>query len=267
VEPFRIAALGSSSQGGNTYLVEHCSGTRLLVDCGVRLRRTVRALDELAVDPKTLGAILLTHEHQDHVCALKLKHPLPAHYGIPVYATRGTWYGLRRQVGPLHTSLRRVIPVGQLTIVAGLQVFAFATSHDVSESVGYVISDGVHRVGIATDLGCAGAETVECLRGCEYLVVESNHDVQLLEQSARPYFLKQRILGDRGHLSNNQAANLLAQLVVRSTRLVALAHLSVECNTPGKALSTVSSRLRGTAFNGCLVAARRLGSSGWLETL
>ena len=161
--------------------------------------------------------------------------------------------------------LSRTITVNQVVVLGGLQIRAFSTSHDVSEPVGYVISDGRHRVGIATDLGCVTPQVVASLRGCDYLITESNHDVEMLLKSGRPEFLIQRILGDRGHLSNDQAARLLATLVAPNTRLVALAHLSVECNAPEKALAAVRNRLRRTDFQGALVAAHRLEPSGWLR--
>lgn len=250
---FRVASLASSSQFGNAFLIEGPLGTRILVDCGVRLRRTLAALSALDVEPSSIDAIFLTHEHQDHVQALQIRVPFAQRYGIPVYAPPGVWAALAGRVGHLEPPLQRLVTTGKGIQVGELQVSSFVKPHDAAEPVGYMVGAGGARCCVVTDLGGVPEDMLRTLRGSEYFIFESNHDPGMQRASGRPHSLIARILGPEGHLSNEQAATALARLATKDTRLVMLAHLSTECNTPALAFTTTQRTLSKHAYGGELV--------------
>lgn len=225
----------------------------------------------LGVNPASLDAIFLSHEHNDHIRALTVKHPFSQRHGVPVYAPARFWRTTAPRLGPMEPRWCRTIEPGQTVTVgdrgdrpgrsgaAPLRVTAFAKSHDATDPVSFALSSAGERLGVVTDLGRADPDAdaglFSLLRGCEHLIFESNHDENLERASGRPAHLIARVLGPRGHLSNNQAGRALARLVTGATRSVVLAHLSLECNTPALALETVRGHLRGTAFAGRLTAA------------
>ena len=264
----RYTSLASSSAYGNAYLVEG-GGTRLLIDCGARQRRLVADLARLGVDPATLDAVLLTHEHADHTYGLGLRRPLAAGHGVPLYAHPDVW----RHCAAAQNYLERaglslsdelyLRPGAHLTIGA-MTVIPFRTPHDAVCSLGFVIACGHQRLGLATDLGHVSAEVADNLCGCTHLVIESNHDRRLELDSGRPWPLVQRVLGANGHLSNRQTADALADLVGGMTRSILLAHLSLDCNRPELALTAAGGRLRASGWRGSLWAAPAGTPSGWL---
>lgn len=268
----RFCSLASSSQYGNAYYIEVPGRARVLVDCGLSLRRLEAALAALGVDPSSVDAVFLTHEHADHVRALTIRVPFAQRYRIPVYAPSALWRAIGHRIGPLDTGLRRTIEPRATVFVGGpdgggesgsggaaLAVTAFPKSHDAADPVGFVLSTPAERLGIVTDLGradpAADAPLFGLLREAEHLVFESNHDTAMQQASNRPPQLKARVLGARGHLSNEQAGRALARLVSAATRTILLAHLSLDCNTPELAVRTVKGFLRGGAFAGRLTAA------------
>lgn len=259
-ERIRFCSLASSSTHGNAYLVEAVgeagdARARILIDCGLPLRRLEAALAGLGVDPRTLDGVFLTHEHHDHIAALRPRLPFPQRHRVPVYATAAGWRALHGRIGPLDERLRRVIAPGGAVPVGPMTVSALPKRHDAADPVGFLVSTARARLGVVTDLGTVDADLLAALRGAEYLVFESNHDVGMQRASERPPELKRRVLSDVGHLSNDQAAAALAHLVTAATRVVLLAHLSEECNRPDLARRAVASRLAGGAFRGTLDVA------------
>ena len=234
----------ASGSSGNCLLVRG-GGSQVLVDAGISCRRIVGALRELGVDPRALDGVLITHEHSDHIAGLVT---LTKQYRLPVYASRGTGWELCRRIAFLEDLLRPFEP-GEKFRAGELEAVSFPTSHDAAQSVGYVLSHGEKRAAVATDLGYVTPEVERAVRGADLLVCEANHDVEWLKAGPYPYPLKARILGDRGHLSNEAGAELAWTAVEGGARTVVLAHLSHENNTPRRALDVVGGVLsrRGAA--------------------
>jgi len=223
----QLTPLFSGSGGNSTYIGG--AGGGILVDAGVSARRLGAALCGMGVDPRRVGAVFVTHEHIDHVRGLRV---LCERHQIPVFATEGTLRALERQ--ELLTGKMQVaaMPAGGLE-VGGLLVRCFRTSHDADEPCGFACeAEGGEKFAVATDTGVLTGETRQALLGCDTVVLESNHEVTMLQNGPYPYFLKRRILSDRGHLSNAACADFLSQLLRRGTGRFYLAHLSRENNTP-----------------------------------
>ena len=234
-----LHTLASGSEG-NSLLVS-ADDTHLLVDAGISARRIKQSLALLGLTPDDLSAILISHEHTDHTAGLAtlLKHHL-----IPLYATGGTAFYLRPRLPQLDSCLHLVSPDSSFS-VGPAQVTVFATSHDAGESVDYRVDCGGDAVGILTDTGFVPEPAAAALTGVDLLVLESNHDVEWLRSGPYPFSLKQRILGQRGHLSNEDAAAFARRMAECGTRCIILAHLSRENNTPQLAEYTVGRARHG----------------------
>ena len=228
----------ASGSSGNCALV-CCGGTRLLLDAGISARRITTALKGLGVDPASLGGVLVTHEHSDHISGLAT---LTKQLGLPVYATAPTLRQLCYRIPFLECLCRDFAP-GDGFPVGELWVTSFPTSHDAACSVGYTLAGDGSKLASATDLGRLTPEVLNAVRGCDLLVCESNHDVDWVRSGPYPYYLKERILGDRGHLSNEMGAELAALAAESGARAVVLAHLSSENNTPARARDVAARRL------------------------
>ncbi|MBQ5970585.1 MAG: MBL fold metallo-hydrolase [Clostridia bacterium] len=230
----RFCSLFSSSSGNATFVGSASGG--VLIDAGVSAKRIRTALTDRSIDPKSIRAILVTHEHSDHISGLRV---LASGLGVPVYATPGTLDALAESdvlngKFPVHALERG----GDVT-VGDLLVHAFETPHDSSESCGFVITlPDEQKVAIATDIGHVTNEIMRNLLGCSLVMLESNHDVGMLQNGPYPYFLKRRILSDVGHLSNEACADVAVQLVEHGTTRLFLGHLSAENNIPALAYQT-----------------------------
>ncbi len=238
----RFCSISSSSVYGNCYFIESPGGLRILVDCGVGLRRLERHLSGIGVLPDSISALFITHDHRDHTAGLELRRPFAQRYRIPVYATRGFW---RRWGGGdrIDDYLRRTVIPGKPVDVGDCAVTAFLKPHDAVEPVGYSLRCGGRMLSVVTDLGCVPPEVEDSVRDSTHLIFESNHDRDMELRSGRPPALVHRVLSDVGHLSNDQAARALARVVTHDTRLVLLSHLSIDCNRPDLALRAAGSAL------------------------
>lgn len=232
---FTTIASGSS---GNAALVS-CGGTHILLDAGVSARRITTGLGALGVAPEELTAILITHEHTDHIAGLQV---LTKKLRRPILSSAPTCRQICYKV-PFVDDLVRCQEPGTGVQVGSLWVESFSTPHDAAGSVGYSISGEGGRLVLCTDLGYVTEEVRCAAAGCDLLVCEANHDEDWVRSGPSPYYLKQRILGDRGHLSNEAGAELAAFAVANGAKAVALAHLSFENNTPGRARNVVAQRL------------------------
>lgn len=234
----------ASGSSGNSLLVTD-GRTHVLVDAGISCRRICTGLKELGVEPKELAGVLITHEHSDHISGLTT---LTKQLRLPVYASPGTGRQLCYRIAFLEELLRPVAP-GESFSIGGLDIESFPTSHDAAESVGYALSAGGRKAAVATDLGYVTEAVLRGIRGADLLVAEANHDVEWVQSGPYPYHLKARILGDRGHLSNEAGAELAWTAVEGGARTVVLAHLSHENNTPARAHEVVRGVLerRGAA--------------------
>lgn len=229
----------ASGSSGNAAVVT-VGGTHVLLDAGISCRRITTALKELGIPPEKLSAVLITHEHTDHISGLAT---LTKHLRLPVYAAAPTLRQLCYRIPFLEDLCRPVTP-GEGVEIGGIWAEAFATSHDAAASVGYTLTGNGHKMALATDLGYVSQGVLDAVAGAELVICETNHDEDWLRTGPYPYYLKQRVLGDRGHLSNEAGAELAAFAVEQGARSVLLAHLSNENNTPAHALEVVRRRMR-----------------------
>lgn len=232
----RFALLGSGSQG-NALVVE-AAGTRLLLDCGFSSAETVRRLARLGLAPEDLDGILVTHEHDDHIGGVAR---LARKYRLPVWATPGTLRGLRGLFDDLE-SLYFIEGYAPFC-VGGIEITPFPVPHDAREPAQYVFGDGARRLGVLTDTGDVTPLMTRMLSGCDGLVLECNHCLDLLSGSDYPHALKQRIAGRNGHLDNASAAALLARLDVSRLKHLVAAHLSEANNRPDLARGALAAAL------------------------
>jgi phosphoribosyl 1,2-cyclic phosphodiesterase len=223
----RLCVLSSGS-AGNCLWVE-AGGTRALIDAGLPLRETARRCARAGISLRDVTDVFLTHEHADHSHGAGI---LGRRLGVRVHATRGTMRMLR---DPPPEELRFVLRAGVPVQCGGLRVIPVAVPHDAYEPVAYVLEDGPVRAAIVTDLGCAPPAVVRALQNLDALILEMNHDLRMLLEGPYPWSLKQRVRGDRGHLSNAQGAQLLAQVLHPGLRHLVLAHLSEHNNTQARA--------------------------------
>lgn len=233
----RVTVLASGSSG-NVTLVEGSRGC-LLIDMGLSEREASRRLRAVGVEPRGLEALIVSHEHGDHVRGAPL---FSRRHGVPIYTTAAT----AAAAGLDLQDLAALVPIeaGRPFMVAGMRVHPFSVPHDAADNVGYVVEEEGSRLGYATDLGYPSAVASERLRGCGVLVVEANHDLAMLRSGPYPAHVKQRVMGRAGHLSNEQAAELLSQSVTPLTRTVFLAHLSERNNDGRLALQAGRGALR-----------------------
>ncbi len=253
----RLRSLGSGSSG-NATLVE-ASGLRkrrLLVDCGLGPRVLQARLALAGLELDDLDAMLITHEHHDHIAHA---HRIATRHHIPIWMSEGTW----RAAGECnYGELLSLCADGQPIDLGEMQIMPFSVPHDAREPLQLHCTDGQHQLGILTDLGHVPASVTQRLVDCQILLLECNHDLDLLEQSTYPEFLKRRIAGDRGHLSNAQAASLAATLQRGQLQHVVAAHLSRTSNRPELALQALQEALLGSTQVSVADAA---GASAWIS--
>ena len=243
----RIKTLASGSSGNCTVIVSGSSV--ILIDAGISARRIEDGLKESGITPDRVSAILVTHEHIDHVAGLKV---LLKHWQIPVYASRGTIRSYLHSAGPgVDPALFHEVSAEKPFQAGAFSVSAFPLSHDAAEPFAYRVFDGKKSAALMTDLGYYTDEHAAFLKGVNALILEANHDVRMLETGSYPYVLKRRILSDFGHLSNENAGQLLLKVLHPGLELCLLAHLSEENNLPELALLSVKTEidLSGTGIS------------------
>ena len=235
----RFASIGSGSEGNG--LVVEAGTTRILIDCGFGVRDTAIRLARIGVAPSSLSAIFVTHEHADHVGGVPA---FAARHGIPVWLTFGTL----TVIGERFEGMERIygFDSGDEIVIGDLAVRPFPVPHDAREPVQFVVTDGAFRLGVLTDLGMSTPCVEQSLSGCDALVLECNHDLDLLAGCDYPASLKQRIAGRFGHLHNGASAALLAALDTSRLQHILAAHLSKQNNTPDMARAALSAALACT---------------------
>lgn len=232
----RFCTIASGSSGNCTYV--GTDNTHILVDAGISGKRIEAGLKELDLSGRDLDAILVTHEHSDHISGLGV---MARKYGVPVYTTGGTADAILRSgvSGRLPEGVIHEFTEDEYFSIGDLNIKAFTIPHDAAQPVGFRIESASSSVGIATDLGKYTEYIVDNLTGLDALLLEANHDVNMLLVGKYPYLLKQRILGDRGHLSNENAGRLLCKVLHDDLKAVFLGHLSKENNYEALAYQTV----------------------------
>lgn len=254
----RFKSLGSGSSG-NATLVE-AGGPRpfrLLIDCGLGIRQLVYRIEKAGLQVQDIDAVFITHEHGDHIgCA----HALCLRYRIPIWMSRGTHAAIG---APDFEDLLHWAHDGETVALGGLQLNPFTVPHDAREPLQITCSDGSSKLGVLTDLGHATAHVMAHLMGCHALLLECNHDTELLARSAYPAFLKQRVGGPYGHLSNLAASEIARGVMHQGLRHVVAAHLSIQNNRPDLVKNMLAETLSGSV-NEIVVATPEDGCC-WLH--
>jgi phosphoribosyl 1,2-cyclic phosphodiesterase len=255
----RIGVLGSGS-GGNAVVVES-GAQRILIDAGFSARELARRMTALAFDPRSLAAVVITHEHIDHC---RGADRFARRFHLPVYATAGTLAGTA--LGEEAASRAETLRSGEVREVAGFQVEPFALPHDAREPVGLVVEDASGcRVGLVADCGSHSQLAWARLRDLDVLLLETNHDLEMLRSGPYPWPLKQRVAGRHGHLSNREAADGLPELIGDRLQWVVLYHLSKINNLPALAAAAVGEVLDREGCGACLAVSEQDRPLAWLE--
>lgn len=226
----RFCTLCSSSSGNSTYI--GTGGGGILIDAGTNAKRLVMAMESVNIVPESIRGIFITHEHNDHIGALRV---FANKYKVPVFASKGTLESLDR-AGHLKGDFESFVMSPDGVEVYGMEIKSFRTSHDSAESCGYTVTmPDERRISVVTDTGVITRDTVDKVTGSDLILLESNHDKNMLNSGPYPYYLKQRILSSEGHLSNDDCAKAACHFINTGTTRLVLGHLSRENNTPYKA--------------------------------
>ena len=232
----RLLSIASGSSGNSIYVGSN--NTHILVDVGISAKRIECGLKELELKGADIDAIFITHEHSDHIQGLGV---ISRKYGIPIYATAGTIDAVKRisALGKIDESLYNVVHYNEDYCIGDITISTIETSHDASEPVAYSFSENGKKAAVITDLGYYNDYIVEKLQNLDAIYLEANHDVRMLQLGRYPYMLKQRILGNKGHLSNETSGHLLNEILHDNMKKIILSHLSQENNLPELAYEAV----------------------------
>jgi len=222
----KIAVLASGSKGNVTYIEQ--GSTKILIDLGMPKKYVEDSLKELNVDPKDINAILISHTHSDHIKGLKA---FVKAYNTNIYITNKMLIDLEKDI-----PLENVNYFDNINIINGINVEIIKTSHDTADSVGFIVNDEMVYI---TDTGYLNKKYYSLLENKKAYLFESNHDIEMLMKGKYPYYLRQRVVGASGHLSNDDSASHLSKLIGDQTKLITLCHLSEENNTEEKAMKTL----------------------------
>lgn len=235
----KFCSLFSSSSGNSTYIGGSQGG--ILIDVGVSAKKTADALKNIGVDPNSIAAIFVTHEHTDHINGIRV---FAERHGIKVYSSEGTLAGMEEAGVITPKVCADVIPWEGME-AGGMFIRPFKTPHDSRESTGYtVVTPDGKRLAVATDIGRVTDTVMDNVFGCDLILLESNHDIGMLRNGPYPYFLKERILSNHGHLSNESCAETAVKLMESGTTRFVLGHLSKENNIPALAFETTRAAMR-----------------------
>ena len=232
----RFVSIASGSSGNCIYIGSE--ETHILIDAGISSKRIEAGLNELGVKPSELSGILVTHEHSDHIGGLGV---FSRRNEIPIYTTTGTYEGILRakNLGTMPEGLHREVVPDRRFSIGDLEILPFSIDHDAADPCAYRVDCGGTSAAVVTDLGNYSQYTLNHLRGLDAILLEANHDVHMLEAGPYPYYLKRRIMGNKGHLSNDSAGRLLGDILHDHFKKALLGHLSKENNYASLAYETV----------------------------
>ena len=228
--------LASGSKGNCIYF--GTKETKILIDAGISGMATKKKLEEIDVDLKEIQAIVISHEHTDHIDGLKT---LAFRYGIPVFANSDTAKGIYSTLGLCPQF--KIFTTGEKFTIGDIDIHPFSIQHDTADPVAFTLKANGFKIGICTDLGFPTTLVRSHLKECDYLMVEANHEPSMVHASSRPQIYKQRVLGRSGHLSNEECALLLSEVMGENLKHIHLAHLSQECNAEATALEVVKKKI------------------------
>lgn len=231
----KFCSLSSGSSGNCQYI--ETDSSKIIVDSGFSGKRTKELLNSIDVDPKDLDAILVTHEHLDHIKGVGV---LSRRYDLPIYANGQTWSGMETKIGDIKEKNIKIFSTEKFFDLKDLSIYPITTFHDANEPVGYILFYKGVKISIITDTGFISKNIVEKVKDSDLYFLESNHDEFMLKEGLYPWHLKRRILSSKGHLSNEDAGNTLTRLLKGEGEKVILAHLSKDNNVPELAMDTVT---------------------------
>ncbi len=243
----KFCPIASGSSGNSIYIgSDH---THILIDAGLSGKRIEKGLHELQIEGNKLDAIFITHEHSDHIKGAGI---LSRRFNIPIYATYGTWNVMKEQnmLGTVASENIRYVYSEENCYINDMCIRPYAIPHDASEPVGYNVFSGNCKITVATDIGHVTDTLKENIMDSDILLLESNHDVEMLKNGSYPYVLKKRIMGNYGHLSNETAGALLVEVLSKKLKHVFLGHLSQENNNPEIAYETVYNIINRSVLSG-----------------
>lgn len=257
---FEFSPLFSSSSGNATFV--NAGGTNILIDAGTTGAMLCDALCSLGKRPESIEAILVTHEHSDHVKGVGV---FSRKFDVPVYANAKTWEAMAKKVGNISEKNIRIIDKNEFYI-GNVCAAPFSLSHDAVDPVGYAVMAGNKKIGVLTDTGKVTSQMLGILEGASVVLLESNHDIEMLQNGMYPYYLKKRILSTKGHLSNMDAGSISIELLKKGVRGILLGHISSQNNHKQLAYDTVSQILEEAGAKVgrdiALMAARRKSVTG-----
>ena len=243
---FRFCSLSSGSCGNSQYI--ETDGMKILVDAGLSGKKIQGLLTSIDVDPGELDCILVTHEHGDHVKGAGI---LSRRFDIPIYANEKTWEAMKEDMGKLKDDNIKIFNTNSDFEIGDLGVLPFNIYHDAAEPVGYSFYNKTKKISIITDTGCIDKKIGKHIKDSNLLLIESNHDENMLKMGGYPWFLKKRVSGELGHLSNEDAGNIISEAISGNNENILLAHLSRENNFPELAHQTVSNILIDKGIDIC----------------
>lgn len=234
----KFCSLSSGSSGNCQYI--ETDNSRILIDAGFSGKRVEELLSSIGVCPTTLDAIFVTHEHIDHIKGVGV---LSRRYDLPIYANGNTWVGMEKKIGNIKEKNIKVFTTAEYLDIQDMTIYPIGVFHDALEPVGYIIFYKNTKISIITDTGWVNNNIINKIKGSDLYLMESNHDELMLKEGLYPWYLKQRIMSDKGHLSNEDAGKILGNILNGNNEIVLLAHLSQDNNVPELALDTVRSSI------------------------
>ena len=243
MENLAICPLISGSKG-NSHLITN-GKTNILVDCGISAKLLSEKLSLYGKSPADLDGFLISHEHTDHTKGAGI---ICRKFGVPIYATRGTWQAMYKNIKPVGDEFIHIIAPEQDFLLGDILISPFTISHDAKDPVGYTFSFEKKKISVATDTGIADDRLISALSGSDVALIEANHDKNMLIMGSYTQSLKHRIISDRGHLSNDAAGTLSLKLIKSGTKTILIGHLSEENNYPELAYLTVKNIIEEGGF-------------------
>ena len=240
----RFCSLSSGSSGNCQYI--ETDNLKILIDSGFSGKKTKELLNNIDVEAEDLDAILVTHEHSDHIKGVGV---LSRRYDLPIYANSNTWLGMEEKIGDIRESNIKIFSTEKFFDLKDISIYPIPTFHDAREPVGYIVFYKSVKISIVTDTGIISENMLEKIKDSNLYFIESNHDEFMLKEGLYPWYLKKRIMSAQGHLSNEDAGNTLSKILKGENEKIVLAHLSKDNNVPELALDTVSDILTKKGLN------------------